>query len=226
MIQTQVGHPLQASKWIKLPMLLDPEEMVFLLEALGEFFVYFVGCVTPAGQGELARRTFLDLYYDYVCALREGREPDLAPCRAAFSSVFTVSQDTVYTVPVAGDKQLIRVAKPVVQLQAHTMGYSPVDGKFRSMVLGKDAINWGIQFSYPQLFQDPETSQIMSVDTTFPNTKLFRALQRWMRQQTLPTPLTVNGVTTNVPIRIGKQCLRWIDQHPQLNVQGIQVDAS
>ncbi len=63
------------------------------------------------------------------------------------------------------------------------------------MVLSRKSVTWGLQFSYPQLYQDPRTRQIFKVTDTpeFPNTALFSKLQKWIRSETLPTPFQVEA---------------------------------
>jgi len=58
----------------------------------------------------------------------------------------------------------------------------------------------------------------------FPNTALYRSVQRWMRAHTIPTPFHVNGKKINVPMRLGKKCLPWISEHCQLKEKGIKVE--
>ena len=145
--------------------------------------------------------------------------------RQTFSSVFTVSSDSVYALPVGTDRRLIRVSRPVIQLQSHALDYSPHDEKFRAMVFGIDSVLWGIQFSYPQLFLDSRTKEAKAVveNGEFPNTRFFHTLQRWIRHHTIPTPFFVEGKRINVPIRLGKECLSWINNHPQLIKKNIKV---
>ena len=105
----------------------------------------------------------------------------------------------------------------MIQLQAHRFDYSPLDGKFRTMILGYDSVHWGLQFSYPHLFQN-EKLEVLTVNESeqFPNSALFKKLQRWVRAHTLATPFEVGGHKVNASIRLGKQCFPWINDHPQL----------
>jgi hypothetical protein len=100
-----------------------------------------------------------------------------------------------------------------------------LDGKFHSIAQGKETITWGLQFSYPQVFQDPKSKSFSKVTNTleFPNTALFLAQQKWMRQNTLPTPLIVQGKKINLPVRLGKRCFSWIEKHPHLIEKGFQI---
>lgn len=215
--------PYQASKWLQSQALLDISEMESLLQAIGDFHIFMTGSVLKRGEGEIAKIEFLEHYKAYIEPLKKGFLPSEEGYRSYFSSVFTTDLAALYAILVDPEQQLVRVSKPVIQLQPHCMDYSVADGKFRSMALGTNSISWGIQFSYPQLFQEGKTKEVMQVDESFSNTKLFRNLQRWIRHNTIPTPFIVEGKLINVPMRLGKQCLSWINQHPQLIKKQLQV---
>lgn len=220
-----VAPAMQASKWLECQVLLDSDEMEALFLALGQFDIYASGGVVQEGAGWIDKSYFLHQYKDYVDSLKQGILPTQESYRQLFSSVLTRSSDLLCAVPVGNGRQLIRVQRPVIQLQPHQMGFSSLDGKFRPMVFGNDCISWGIQFSYPQLFQDPLSNQVESVGISdqFPNTELFKTLQRWIRHHTVPTPFLVAGQKVNIPVRLGKKCLSWINSHPQLIQKCLQV---
>jgi hypothetical protein len=189
--------------------------------------MYLAGAVTPLGKGRIDRPFFLAAYRHYIEFLKEGRVPPENLYRHIFSSVLTYSADHLYAIPIAQDRQLVRIAKPVVQMQPHSMDYSVYDGKFRPMVLGAESILWGIQFTYPQLYQEATTKEVVKVkeNAALPNNRLFHQLQRWMRTHTIPTPFMVGNKKTNVSMRLGKECTKWINHHPQLVLKGIKVVA-
>jgi hypothetical protein len=217
--------PMEASKWLNLQALISEEEMNHLLEALGYFEIYFTGVLTRPGEEQVSKEDFLNKYRFYIEALMQGDIPEESVYRSFFNTIFTVSSDCLYAIPASNGRQLIRASKPIVQLQAHSMDYSILDGKFRSMVFGLDSILWGLQFSYPQLYLDPETKEILTIadNEMFPNTALFKKLQKWLRQETIPTPFQVGSNKINVPIRLGKKCLGWINKHPQLLKKNLAV---
>ncbi len=223
-LKSSPGPSLQASKWQKIPVLLDDEEMRALFHALGTFWIVQVSGLIPNGQEIIPQDAFLDVYHHYLSALKQGETPQDPRLRAYFSSVLTVDLEALYAVQVKPDQRLVKVEKPVIQLQAHRFDYSLADQTFRSMVMGADSIQWGIQFAYPHLYQDTQL-HVMTVreNEQFPNTALFKRLQRWMREQTIATPFEVNGKRTNVPIRLGKQCLSWINTHPQFVAKGLSI---
>jgi hypothetical protein len=221
--------PLQASKWLDLQLLIDIDEMRDLFTALGDFEIFQVGMVCGIDDGIISKEKFLEVYEAYLDCLKKGKIPEEKTYRPYFSSIFTTSRDHLFHIVIGNDRHIIRVEKPVLQMQANRISYSPADGKIRPMVFSKDSILWGLQFSYPQLFQDSMTKDVFTVSDTpqFPNTPLYRKLQLFLRQNTIPTPFQVSGdqgdVRINVPMRLGKKCLSWINSHPQLATAGMRV---
>jgi hypothetical protein len=91
------------------------------------------------------------------------------------------------------------------------------------MVRGPDAISWGIQLSFPQIFEDPKTGEAVEA-LALPNGLLFREMQRWARKNTRPTPISVEGKKQNLVARIGKENIERARSHPKLREQGIEID--
>jgi hypothetical protein len=198
-----------------------------LISTLGPVSFVCVSQPIAAEEAVLTAERFCEIYADYVHRLKEGEKVDLPEFRKWFSSAMTVDLDAFYALSVGGEKYLIKPTKPVIQLQAHHFFYSDLDKKFHPMILGPESISWGLQFSYPRLFQDPKTHQIGKVSESqeFPNSAIFSKLLKWMRSESTPTPFVVDGVRTNSPIRAGKRALSWVKEHPQLKNRGITVHA-
>lgn len=223
-VKTQSTTSLQASKWLKIPVLLDVNEMKALIDHLGPFWIFLISGVVAKDNETLSPVDFLQCYSEYIDSLKQGQFPLESAFRKAFSSVWTTYTDALYSFPINENQQLIKIQKPVIHLQPHRFEYSSTDGKFHSMVFGTNSVWWGIQFSYPQLFQD-ENLQILQVKENefFPNTTFFKKLQKWIRDHTVPTPFFVDNKRMNVPIRLGKNCFSWINHHPQLAGKGLRV---
>lgn len=223
-LRPSVSYTLQASKWQKIPLLIDVGEMNALLTALGQFWIVQTSGLIAIEEEIISQESFLDIYQHYIFALKRKEEFQDSRIRPCFSSIWTTSLDALYAVKVNEKQCLVKVRQPVVQLQAHRFDYTFADGSFRSMVMGQDSISWGIQFSYPHLYQD-ENLQVAAVRESpqFPNTVLFKKIQQWVRSHTIATPFEVEGKKVNVPIRLGKECLQWINDHPQLQAKGLRV---
>jgi len=214
---------MHASKWLQIQALLEVAEMDALLKALEPAKLYLVGRVCKAEEALLSSESFIHSYQKYIETLKAGKVPEEALYRPYFSSALSVSDEAFFRQEFADGRCLLRPIRPVIQLQLHRLGYSRLDEKFRPMVLGTPCVEWGIQFSYPQLFQEPATRLVEKVGEMYSNTALFKTLQRWIRAHTIPTPFIVDGKTVNVPMRLGKGCLEWINTHPQLTEQGLQI---
>ena len=216
---------LQVSKWIKVQLLLDREEMIDLIEKLDPFYLIMVSKPVKKQRAILEKKDFLQSYSEYVQALKQGRVIQDNYIRENFSCAMTRSKELFYAMPVLEDRLLIKPTLPVIQMQMHQFLFSPTEKIFYPMALGQKTVSWGIQFSYPQFYQDPKTKEIARVvkGEKFPNTELFSLLMKWVRQATIPTPFLVQEERVNATIRIGKKCVKWIHTHPQLHALNIKV---
>jgi hypothetical protein len=151
-----LGPALQASKWQKCPMLLEVKEMEDLLRTLAPLWIIQTNGLIAAGQEIISQEDFLLTYSQYIHALKTGKVILDAHIRALFSSVWIRSLESVYAVSVRDNQRMVRLVHPAIQLQIHRFDYFAADNSFRSMILSPDSIHWGIQFSYPAIFQDTE----------------------------------------------------------------------
>src|SRR5262245_50607939 len=115
--------PMEASKWLKIQLLVDFSEMVSLLDALGPIGIYITGTVTKKGEESVSKSEFLNKYLYYIESLKKGEIPDETIYKPYFSSIFTIASDLLCIIPMPKDRQLVRVSKPVIQLQAHSLDY-------------------------------------------------------------------------------------------------------
>ena len=224
----KVSHPskegvLNVSKWLKTQVLLSGEEMRQLFKHLMPCALYNVSEVVK--DAEIPLDLFLDTYAQSVDALKLGRVVDSKDIRLLFSGALSTTPDAFYKMEVRPGEYLIKTIKPTVQMQLHQFLPSKLDGKFHPMVLSQDSVSWGVQFSYPQICQDPQTNLFSKVTESeqFPNTLLFDKLTKWLRNFSSPTTFIWEGKKSSVPIRLGKECFSWINTHPQLQEKGIEV---
>ncbi|MCB1149835.1 MAG: hypothetical protein KDK48_06680 [Chlamydiia bacterium] len=208
--------PFQASKWLQLQMLLDPEEMADLLHELDPRWIAPLGKVLSASELTLTPEAFLESYVSYIKELMEGK-----PSQADLAVAFAEDARAFCAFPVQGERYLLKLRRPAILVTKHTLDYSPDDGKFRSMVRGSATIAWGVELKYPQLFMDPDSGAI--VKPLQEGETLFKKAQRWVRQNTLPTDFIAEGKKVTSPVRIGKKALKWVDRHPDLIRKGIKV---
>ena len=206
----------QGSKWLKLQVLCDGEELRGLFEQIAPFWIFPLTGVVD-GQPILQER-FLSEYSRWIEGLKQGTVPSDAELRRLLACAWTDDLSALWLQPVAKG-HLTKISKPVVQVQAHFFTYSPIDAVFRPMSMGAESVFWGLQFSFPQIYQDAKTMELSDVEES----GFFKKLRLWTRESTRATPFVVDGKKTNVPIRLGKNCFSWIGRHPQLNAQKIGV---
>ena len=214
--------PLKASKWLKLQALLDSSEITAFFETLGSFSLYLNGSICKPEEVIVPKEQFFMHYNRYIQKIKSGERIDPAEFTPHFSLMMSISPEMLFQVSLSENECLMRCSAPVVIMQAHQIHYSSEDKKFRSMMFGTECIPWGIQFSYPQLYQHPETNEIEK-SSMLKNAQLFHAMQKWMRTHTIPTPFVVEKTPYNVPIRLGRGCLPWINRHISLKKQGVAV---
>lgn len=214
------AHPL--SKWLALQLLVDTSEMQELLQEIEGVRFFQMDRLIGLDEGEMKREQVLHAYRDYVEDLKGGKLPDEKAFREFFQAAWTVNLESLYSMQVDAKRQIIKLCAPVILVQPHKMEYSHFDGKFRSMIMGKESISWGVQISYPQLYQNPKTYEVKKT-STFANFDIFRKIQRWIRYKTQPTTFLVESKKITTPIRLGKKALSWINFHPGLVARRIQV---
>lgn len=205
---------MEASQWQTLVALLAPEEMQDLMQHLSPFDIWQISSPQPPGEATVSHQNFLRSYRLYVESLSRGELPPLAELRRQLSTLWVADPSQIALHPVAGgERYLVQQLRPALHLRLATMRIAPEDGKLHTMVHGSDAVHWGIQFAYPQIFQESESGDYLR---TPKDGQLFHLLRRWMRSHTSPTAIVLNGKIKKYPIRIGPACFTWIESHPQL----------
>ncbi len=206
----------QGSKYLKVQVLCDPEELSKLFERFQiPFYLFLLTGLSDGHPIEPSR--FLSEYGTWIDELKKGRIPSDAELKRILACALTDETQALWKQEVPGNRYLIKMTKPVVQIQAHFFTYSSVDGVFRPMTMGPGSIFWGLQFSFPQIYQNPKTMELLEVE----DLGLFQTIRQWTRDETRATPFIVDGKRINVPIRLGKKCFAWIHCHPQLQSMGV-----
>lgn len=204
------------SMWLSTALYLSAQEMQRFIESLGPFFILKTDTVIPKNEGIIKSEDFLAAYKDYITALSLGEDIDEKSVKKYFQSVWTLNLDTVYSIDVDPDRHIIKLSKPSIILQHHKLHYSDDDQKFRSMVLGLDAFTFGIQISYPQLYQDPKTHELKKIllEGSFVNTDLYKKIKQWVKTNTRPISFLIENKKVTLPYRIGKEALAFVNHHP------------
>ena len=213
----------QGSKFLKFQVLCSAEELASLFEKIAPVSIYPLRIVSLE-EIPIPQETFLKEYGKWIEGLKEGKIPGDAELRPFLAAALTKDEESLWLQQVPNNRYIVKMAKPVVQMQAHYFTYSSIDSVFRPMSMGPDSIFWGLQFSYPQIYQHPKTMELLEVEEG-PDTDLFLFLRKWVRDETRATPFIVGDKRINATIRLGKSCFSWIEKHPQLIKRGIGIHA-
>lgn len=214
-----ISHPrvegrLEVSRWISFGIIVSPDEMRQLFSKLSPSNLVQVGSVCKEDEALLSEEAFLSAYETYIDSYKKGAA---VPFRLA--PAITRSISSHYLMQVRPEQFLVKGTLPSIQVQHHQFSFSK-DGRLLPMALDKDAISWGAQFSYPQIFRDPKTGQIHQTQKMpLENTALFSIIRRFVRDHTAPLKLLIDGKKKAFPIRISPNVLSWID----LSEQGLEV---
>lgn len=209
----------QAAKWLKIQVLIDQEELAHLFDRLDPFEIYPLAGALSLESFPMKKETYLQVYGSWIDALKESKIP-FSPGEMN-ASMWSTSPDSLWLQEISGKRYVARARLPFLQVQVHQMVYSDADKIFRPMSLSKESIFWGLQFSFPQVFEHPEKGFLKPAE--FLNANLFQTVRKWSRDCTLATPMMIDGVRQNLSIRLGKKCFSWINRHPQLKIRGLSV---
>ena len=192
------------SKFLHLQMLLTPQELKNLFAEFG-FFEIFDNSHVQSEKRALPKDDFFKLYEAYFVSLMGSEKVYLG------GYAITQDQAAVQAFKVAEGKVLIKPTLPVIQVKEHTFIFGK-DGAFHSNVHGQEVIRWGIEFSFPQIFVDPETKIVHHVlkEEEFLNGALFRKAMKWMRYNTKPVPFNIEGRIKRATFRIGLECIDYV----------------
>jgi hypothetical protein len=217
MIKLRISHiskegVLEGSKWISYQVLLDGLEMQDLFKHLMPCFLINVSQVITNQSGIFLLEDFFKLYHQYTETL--AVTPEMRPF---FSAHVTSSLDTHYAMEVKENTYLIKPLLPSLQLKICSFHFERETQKFHTMCFGKKEISWGLEFSYPALYRDPKTREIVqTLRSNTCNLSLFKKAVAWIRQHTRPTPLLIDGKKIIAPFRIGRY-------RPDLRYHGIEI---
>ena len=99
------------------------------------------------------------------------------------------------------------------------------DHRIQSMTHSSNSIRFGLEFAYPQLFVDPRSNKVVEIrkEEDYTNTKVFQKIGKWMRENTKPTPLSIEGIRFNATFRIGVEAVKLCKSHVDLKKENLSI---
>jgi len=217
-------RPMQASKWMHVRMLVDAQEFADLLQDLGPLLFVNISSVGSYEKVVQKADALQEMYAQYVQALQEGK-----PWQAFAKNLcwaLSIHADPFYALELGADKWLVKEHAPAVRMQHFHFHYIHEQSSFILTHHAEKSIPWGIEFAFPQFYQEPHSCKAIEVfkDPLYPGSILFRKIQSWAREATTPVPFIIHERKKVAPFRLGKKCFSWVDQY--LQNKGLKVYAS
>ncbi len=211
---------LQASKWLEIPMLLTPDDflkmLVFLegtiLSPLGNLVNENELCIDPL---ELSK------VYANVCQLAFENKLISRDLIKKLSLRIICKKENLIACELAQGRFIVHEQVPAIKMQALFLNYSKEENKIRSRVLGANQIFWGVELSFPQIYQDPLTFKMKDSWNITEESKLFKSLQKWAREHTKPSKFQFDKVSQSTAFRRSKSL--DIETYPALALHKICV---
>jgi len=214
---------LQASKWLHVRMLLDQEELQELVSLIAPCFFVNVAKIGQSDELLIEVDTLLAHYREYIKGLQNPLEKGVDKTR--FSLALSKTLDPFYAMAIKDQQFLIKMKTPVIRVQLFQWHYVEETKQFITTAQLSQGLSWGLEFSFPQFYQDPKTYQPVEIlkDLSNPNTQMFKQIQKWARSKTEPASFLIHQEKLIAPFKIGKKCLPWIQSYCSLRSRGWEV---
>ncbi|MES2199773.1 MAG: hypothetical protein V4489_06360 [Chlamydiota bacterium] len=206
---------LHCSKWVKHAVLLDREEMESLWEVLASCIIISPIQKVSKEKWQVSKEHFFTWYEKYLSWLR--LEDDFPPpdLRKEFTLMLSTFVEAFYAVSLSSDQFLIKARCPVIQIQIYHCFISKFDRKIYPMAMNADSFTYGLQISYPQIYEEPHVGKFkkMLLEKDFPNTILYKQIVQWLRNHTKPATFFLGDKEEVAPFRVGKKEKDGIGDH-------------
>lgn len=219
--------PFEVSRQQKIGFLYDTQDLKELLELFKD--IYCIDLTRPGKPSDLiiAFSELLPSLENNVASLKKNQSVSLSSTdQRLLNSSLSSTTDAIAELKLADGRSLLRPTLPLIQINPLRLYYSQELASIKSQVYGSDTIAWGIQLSYPQLFKDQGSGDVISTltpDSPLPNTALFKALQKWMRRNTKICTFKSGDMTISSNVRITPRALEWASSHPQLKEHNLHL---
>lgn len=204
-VEKKVRPPFQASKWLNVQVLSENLEKLFELGKIYPLKGYAKSLTSLPNVPEYAL---------YVSDWKQGKAAKLPD----FAYAFTLSEDALYAIDFEQGYR-IKPKEAIVEITPHYMSFG--EEEVKSNVFGTDTLSWGIQFGFPQLYEDEQGEIRKHLEAK--NYPLFKEIQKYLRENTIPAKFKRGDQIIQSSIRVDKDAHDWVNQHPWLKTKNITL---
>lgn len=196
--------------------------MEALMKELPDFYLYVTAKVVSEKNERLSKESFLTEYRKAFIPLKAGLQS--LELRSLVSLSISNDESSFTRLILPEGRVLMQPTAPIIQLSPTFLSYSSQTKELRFGLYGTETLFFGMTLAYPQLYQE-NSGEIVDVDESprFANTALFYQLWRWLRTHTIPTPFLVEGRRVNMPVRIDRSSLGWLNTLAGLKERGLAI---
>ena len=214
------------SKWISVDLLIDEKEFDGLISSCNPMHLISTHNAAPKTPFLVDKKKLIKVYSSYISELKSGKLPAFDDYKKYFYLMISANLDGVFIRKIGKDKQGLIFNAPLIEVKPICLVVSNVDQSIRPMPVHPDGILWGLRFSFPQIIQDAKTLKSEQIDfQKHPTGNLFKQIRSWIRQNTRATPFIIDSKKVNHPVRLGKNCFEWINNHPQIKKSSICINS-
>lgn len=226
----QSSHPkiegdYRVSKWMNFQLLLNESE---LLELFKEIEVQHLLCLSHVGIYEdlyLSKQNYLNLYAKYLELLQKDTILESREIIKKLNVAIAYDFQDFYKIPLPDDKILIKMKSPSIQIKPFHFVYNHELEKFLPNVCSSSTIYFGLEISFPQIFQDPKTFVIKHIfkDQKLKSAQQFKKIRSFVRDHTQPARFQIKDNVKVATFRIGKKCINFAKSCPALKKEGLLI---
>lgn len=174
---------LKASLWNSQRILLTPKELERLFQDMPPFEMFALSFTGPKEGFYQTKEQVLKIYTAYFESLFSKKDRSFHQYKKQLTLAWTAQADALYLSQPSTALHLIHMCRPVVYCTLCVLHYDSLSKKILYSDHGEKAMRLGLEIKFPKFYQDPTTLQPIHhlKDSKNPNTRLFKALQKWCR---------------------------------------------
>ncbi len=194
-----MDKPLQASKWMRMPVLLAPHNLSRVIDTL-DLCPQNISKVLDVNTLSLQKQRFMDCY----SALLSGELQ-----RAELAMAMPRGEEALFRRDLGEGRCIVRPKLPVIQTSLFTFMLGQ-EGKVLTHTLGEGAIAFGIEFAFPGLYRHPETMK-MENGLLSPEGRVWKECMRLLRDLSTPLRLMHGDEKIATSIRMDPEAVEFLE---------------
>ncbi len=214
----------RASKWLSFYCLFSDLELQSIIEKLEVLRVFNLSQVGNEKKLSLDKLDFFNFYKNYLEAMRLDQKEVLGEISKAMNLGVCFELEDYYKLSVGDNRFIIKNKAPIIQIHPFSFRYDRILHKFFDQAKSSDAIFFGLEFKFPQIYQDPKTSKVIEVykEGIDINAKKFKILRRFIKDSSRPARFLIDGEKKVATFRVGLESKKIAKEQLSLKDNQIQ----